>query len=199
MSRTASCGHLWSERRLWVPVRDAVDLICQRPEQAAHRGLIGEALLIAGFQDLLFQSHKEPRDRVGFACCECLFHGSILSWYLRKYKLVAHLETAESNRSTMVPMPLAFAFKVAQRATELASNPLEAAFSLAIARFTGGKFSHVECWFEGPITAARCYSAREPHGTSIETIDLSDTSLWELISVATTRDEDLLVKGFCLG
>jgi len=96
-------------------------------------------------------------------------------------------------------MPLAFAFKVAQRAAELASNPLEAAFSLAIARFTGGKFSHVECWFEGPITAARCYSAREPHGTSIETIDLSDTSLWELISVATTRDEDLLVKGFCLG
>ena len=96
-------------------------------------------------------------------------------------------------------MPLTFAFKVAARAAEIAANPLDRAFALAIARFTGGKYSHVECWFAGPITAASCYSAREPHGTAIETIDLTDATLWELVNFPTTPVGDVLVKGFCLG
>ena len=95
-------------------------------------------------------------------------------------------------------MPLAFAFKNAQRAAQLESA-MGSALDLEIARFTEGRFCHVEAWIRGPITAAVCFSSRQPHGTYFETIDLSDTSLWEIVTVSTTDMEDAEVMGFCIG
>jgi hypothetical protein len=78
---------------------------------------------------------------------------------------------------------LILAFKNATRAAALAANPLEKLFSLEIARVTGGPFSHVEGWLDGPITAARCFSSREPGGTQFATIDLSDGTLWTMVDI----------------
>jgi hypothetical protein len=96
-------------------------------------------------------------------------------------------------------MPLAYAFKNAAEAARLAPNALEREFSLAIARFTGGPYSHVEAWIWGPITQAVCYSAREPRGTSIEVLDLSNTALWTIVQVVTTREEDQQLLGYAKG
>lgn len=78
---------------------------------------------------------------------------------------------------------MTLAFKNAAHAAAVAANPLEKLFSLEIARVTGGPFSHVEMWLDGRITAARCFSSREPGGTQFATIDLSDAGLWTMVDI----------------
>ena len=95
-------------------------------------------------------------------------------------------------------MPFAYAFKDAAEAARRSSG-LEAAFSLEIARVTGGRFSHVECWISGSLDAALCFSSREPAGTALRIIDLSDPALWIIVPVATTPVQDVGVRGFCMG
>ena len=96
-------------------------------------------------------------------------------------------------------MPFAYAFKDAAECARRESG-LAAAVALEIARVTGGRFSHVECWIDGPQNAAVCFSSREPVGTSIETIDLTDSKLWTVVPVpATLPAQDTLITGFALG
>lgn len=95
-------------------------------------------------------------------------------------------------------MPFAYAFKDAAETARL-EGFLAAAVALEIARVTRGRFSHVECWIAGPLNHAMCFSSREPVGTSIEFIDLSDAKLWTVVPVATTPEQDELIFGFCLG
>lgn len=95
-------------------------------------------------------------------------------------------------------MSFAYAFKVASEAAKRESG-LAAAFSLEIAEKTGGLYSHVECWIGGSLTQAVCFSSREPKGTSIEIVNLSDPLLWKIVPVKTTPDQDAVIRGFCLG
>jgi hypothetical protein len=46
-------------------------------------------------------------------------------------------------------------------------------WSKAIAWFTLGQYSHVEVWFSGEASAARCFSSREGRGASFGVVDLS--------------------------
>lgn len=48
---------------------------------------------------------------------------------------------------------------------------------------TGGEYSHVQMWLDGPRSAARCFSAFEPDGTKFVTEDLTDGKLWAMIDV----------------
>lgn len=92
----------------------------------------------------------------------------------------------------------AFAFKNGRRAAQLETG-ISHAFSLAICDDTCGDFSHVECWHEGPITAAVCSASREPDGISFRTIDLSDRSLWSIIEIPSSATLDLLAYYFAKG
>ena len=90
-------------------------------------------------------------------------------WYLRTYiKSVEHLETGKKTLRYYSPMPLAFAFKFAARAAQLASNPLEAAVSLEIER---NPMMTYEQWL-----AAVCLW-REARGQSIAV----KTAIWHVI------------------
>ena len=95
-------------------------------------------------------------------------------------------------------MPLSFAFKNAARAAQL-EKPMDAAIEREIANFTQGAYCHVEAWLRGPIIAALCFSARSPHGTYFETLDLSDSSLWAIVDVPTVPIEDAEAMGFAIG
>lgn len=90
---------------------------------------------------------------------------------------------------------LSFAFKNAARSAELETG-IARATDEEIARFTGGKFCHVEAWIEGPINAAVCYSARQPDGVGRAVLDLSDTSLWTIV---TRPFFNSWIQGFCDG
>jgi hypothetical protein len=92
-----------------------------------------------------------------------------------------------------------YAFKNAARSAELDGLGPGRFFDEAIAKATGGKYCHVEAWLYGPINRAVCYSARQPHGTSIQIIDLSDLSLWMAVPVSTSADEDKWLYGYAVG
>lgn len=72
-------------------------------------------------------------------------------------------------------------------------------WSIAIAKASGSPYSHVEGWLDGPITRARCFSSREPHGAGFEVIDLSNAALWAIVPFACTPAEEAAANGFCLG
>lgn len=95
-----------------------------------------------------------------------------------------------------------FAFKIAAEAARQAraeaatSSTSHAKFALlaaalfsdGIASVTGGKFSHVEIWYDGPQSSAWCFAAREPDGTGFRRIDLSDATLWEIVDIPGTPE-----------
>lgn len=80
-----------------------------------------------------------------------------------------------------------FAFKIAAEAARR-ENGLGKIFSEGIAEVTGGKFSHVEIWYDGPQNNAWCFTAREPDGTGFRQIDLSDATLWEIVDIPYLLD-----------
>lgn len=86
---------------------------------------------------------------------------------------------------------LALAFKIAEKAGGL--------FSSQIQFVTGSKFSHVELWLSGPQDKAMCYSSREPYGTAFQTVDLSDSKLWEIVHLESTPEQENRVLWFCRG
>jgi hypothetical protein len=92
------------------------------------------------------------------------------------------------------------AFRNAELAAKSESNRLEILFSEQIAKVTGGKFSHVECVLAGPLSAAQCFAAVEPHGCRYALIDLTQpTGMWTVLETPTTADEDRFISGFCAG
>lgn len=95
----------------------------------------------------------------------------------------------------------AIAFKIGKRAIELDSNPLARILSEGIMQVTQSAYTHAEFWIDGPETAARCFSAREfTKGVDFAKIDLTDTSLWRVISLpAFTGDQKTYVEWFCRG
>src|SRR5579862_4320283 len=90
------------------------------------------------------------------------------------------------------------AFKNGQRAAEIESGAARF-FSREIMRVTGGDWSHVECWLSGPREKALCSASREPGGISFQTLDLTDKSLWSIIGIPTTPEQDLAIEWFCKG
>lgn len=86
-------------------------------------------------------------------------------------------------------MSLHIAFKVAQNSF----------FSQAISKITGGKYSHVELWLSGPQDKALCYSSREPSGTDFATLDLTDPTLWTVLAIPTTPEQDNNLLWYCKG
>lgn len=95
-------------------------------------------------------------------------------------------------------MPLSFAFKIAARAGQIGAL-LDRELDLEIARITGGLYCHVEAWIDGPVSAALCFSSRQPIGTYFATLDLTDKTLWRIVNVPTTPMEDAAIMGFCVG
>lgn len=97
-------------------------------------------------------------------------------------------------------MPLAFAFKITAGWAGKESL-LQYELDKEISRVTGSPYCHVEAWIGGPIQSAQCFSSRQPHGTSIQTIDLrSDgVNLWRIVQIPTTPLEDAEILGFCKG
>ena len=83
------------------------------------------------------------------------------------------------------------AFQYAARAGGLVAE--------AIAGVTGGRFSHVELWLNGPRDRAECYSSREPVGTGFATIDLSDDSLWVTVPLVLSGEQETALYWFCRG
>lgn len=76
-------------------------------------------------------------------------------------------------------------------------------FSEAIAKHTGGQFSHVEMWLSGPLNAAMCFSSREPFGTSFKVIDLSEQvngkCLWTMLALKVATEQEKDAFWFCMG
>jgi hypothetical protein len=95
-------------------------------------------------------------------------------------------------------MPLTIAFKIATNWFGHESI-LEYSLDKAISDFTHSPYCHTEAWISGPISYARCFSSRNPSGTSIKGIDLSDDNLWKKVSIPTTGLDDQLIEGFCKG
>jgi hypothetical protein len=93
----------------------------------------------------------------------------------------------------------AYAFKNAARSAELDGAGLGRVFDDAIARVTGGKYCHVEAWLSGSINSAVCYSARQPSGTAIAIIDLSDDYLWRIVPVTVSQQESDELYGYAVG
>ena len=87
-------------------------------------------------------------------------------------------------------MPFALAFKIASKTGSL--------WSEFIAKATHGPYSHVECWIQGPQSAAVCYSSREGTGVHPATIDLTQP-MWKIFSIPTTVAQDDAIIWFCRG
>lgn len=82
------------------------------------------------------------------------------------------------------------AFKNAAKAAQMEGG-LGAFFSSAIHLKTGSPYSHVEFWLDGPLNAARCFSSREPAGSSWSTLDLTDALLWTIVPIPSATPEQL--------
>lgn len=89
-----------------------------------------------------------------------------------------------------------WAFKNAAEAAKTESV-LGRLFTEGIARVTGGKYSHVQMWLDGPRNAARCFSSFEPDGTKFVIQDLTDTALWTLVD--SRHGESQRLNDWCLG
>jgi hypothetical protein len=72
-------------------------------------------------------------------------------------------------------------------------------WSMLISKLSGSPYSHVELWLDGPISNARCFSSREPHGAGFQQIDLSDGKLWVIVPVASALEQEASVNGYCFG
>lgn len=71
-------------------------------------------------------------------------------------------------------------------------------FSRLIRWKTGGRFSHVELWIDGPRENALCFSSREPHGTGYAHINLS-SPLFTIVEIAATPQQEMDVRWFAEG
>lgn len=65
----------------------------------------------------------------------------------------------------------------------LMQGPIHGEFSRLIRDVTGGEYSHVQMWLDGPRNAARCFSAFEPDGTRFQVDDLTDAALWTIVDM----------------
>lgn len=76
-------------------------------------------------------------------------------------------------------------------------------YSQGIYLRTGGQFSHVELVFnpEDGFDKALCYSSREPDGTSFQTLDLTDKTLWTVVPLTNITDPHLMEQcmWYCKG
>lgn len=68
-----------------------------------------------------------------------------------------------------------------------------------ICRASNSIYCHVEAWLDGPMTAARCFSSREPVGASFQVRDLSDTREWEMVTLNLTPTQEDRCIGFAYG
>lgn len=85
-----------------------------------------------------------------------------------------------------------FAFKVAASTDSF--------FSHEIARVTRNPFCHVEIVLDATDPGrARCFSSREGHGAGFALIDIRNQALWEIIQIPCTPEQELLVRGYCMG
>lgn len=73
-------------------------------------------------------------------------------------------------------------------------------WSALIAAASGSPYSHIEGWLSGPLSNAKCFSSREPHGAGFQQLDLGQPGLWVITApLKLTADEETLALGFCLG
>ena len=93
-----------------------------------------------------------------------------------------------------------YAYKRAAVAAARDTNIEAKAFSLGIARVTGGEFSHVEIVLSRNDNGSyKCFSSREPGGTNFADIDLTDQELWKVVNFPTSPVDDARILAWCQG
>lgn len=72
-------------------------------------------------------------------------------------------------------------------------------FDRAICWKTGGPFCHVELVLEGPLYHALCFSSRAPHGTGFAYLNLVDQSIWDVVILSLTVEQEAQLLAFVNG
>lgn len=72
-------------------------------------------------------------------------------------------------------------------------------FSKAICWKTNGLFCHVELMLAGPLDDALCFSSREPHGTGFTHIDLTNSTVWDVVVLPVTSAQEAQLLAFANG
>jgi hypothetical protein len=83
-------------------------------------------------------------------------------------------------------------------AFKIAANS-DSEWSKLIARESNSPYSHVEGWLSGAQNKAFCFSSREIYGAGFKFLDLTDSSLWEIVPIDLTFDQISRTQAFCQG